>query len=159
MLSFLSNNNTIISKARKKDYQQLISIWECAVRATHHFLSEKDISQYRLLIHDYYFDKLKLFCYKKEQKITGFIGINQGDIQLLFVMPSHMGLGIGSALVEYAVNKLKAQTVEVNQQNTAALNFYTKLGFEPTGISMTDSAGKPFPVISMRLYTVFLTKP
>ena len=136
MLSFLSNNNTIISKARKKDYQQLISIWECAVRATHHFLSEKDISQYRLLIHDYYFDKLKLFCYKKEQKITGFIGINQGDIQLLFVMPSHMGLGIGSALVEYAVNKLKAQTVEVNQQNTSALNFYTKLGFEPTGISM-----------------------
>lgn len=158
MLTFLSTGNSPISKARPKHYQQLISVWECAVRATHHFLSEKDISQYRLLIHDYYFDRLKLFCYRKENRITGFIGVSQRDIQLLFVMPDQMGLGIGAALVEFAVNKLKAQTVDVNVQNTTAIGFYKKLGFEPTGISQKDSAGKPFPVMSMKLRSVIPTQ-
>lgn len=157
MPAFLSTYNSPISIARAKHYQQLISLWECAVRATHHFLSEEDISQYRLLIHDYYFDRLKLFCYRKDKKIAGFIGVSQGDIQLLFVMPGHMGLGIGTVLVEFAVKKLGAKTVNVNVQNTAAIDFYTKLSFEPTGICQTDSAGKPFPVMSMKLRSVIPT--
>lgn len=157
MLAFLSTLNTPISIARAKHYQQLISLWECAVRATHHFLSEEDISQYRLLIHDYYFDRLKLFCFRKDKEIAGFIGVSQGDIQLLFVMPGHMGLGIGSALVEFAVNKLGAKTVDVNVQNKTAIGFYKKLGSEPTGISPKDSAGKPFPVMSMKLHPALPT--
>ena len=157
MLALLSTCNSPISIARPKHYQQLISLWECAVRATHHFLSEEDISQYRLLIHDYYFDRLKLFCFRKDKEIAGFIGVSQGDIQLLFVMPGHMGLGIGSALVEFAIKKLGAKTVDVNVQNTTAIGFYKKLGFEPTGISQKDSAGKPFPVMSMKLRAVLPT--
>lgn len=69
-----------------------------------------------------------------------------------------MGLGIGSALVEFAVKKLGAKTVDVNVQNTTAIAFYTKLGFEPTGISPKDSAGKPFPVMSMKLQSVVPTQ-
>ena len=63
------------------------------------------------------------------------------DVQInnLAVHPDCRGLGIGEALMQFAVAKVRGggavfMTLEVRQSNTAALALYKKFGFEVLGM-------------------------
>lgn len=140
-----------IYKAKKSDYQSLINLWENSVTATHHFLSPKDIKQYKLLIHDYYFDNMRIYYLRDQEKMIGFIGLDKQFIRMLFVDPDKFDSGVGTTLINFAIKKHQAKTVDVNEQNTSAMGFYLKMGFKAIGRSSVDAVGKPFPVISLEL--------
>ncbi len=140
-----------ITTANSTDYDKLIKLWEASVRASHNFLSNVDISHYKLLIYDYYFDGLDLYCVRAQAEIIGFIGLKDDYIQMLFVAPKSMQKGIGKELMNFAVNKHGARKVDVNEQNTNAVRFYEKIGFSVIERSAMDAAGKPYPVLSMEL--------
>lgn len=144
-------NRALIEPAGKQDYQQLITVWESSVRATHHFLSESDIVTYRTLILNQYFDQVQLYCIKQEHEILGFIGINGESVQMLFIHPDARGKGLGKALIDFAKKEHGVNTVDVNEQNDQAVGFYQKLGFETVERSEFDDAGKPYPILSMEL--------
>lgn len=62
------------------------------------------------------------------------------DVQInnVAVHPDHRGLGLGEAMMRYAISKVRAAgagfvTLEVRQSNTAAVTLYKKLGFEILG--------------------------
>jgi len=137
--------------AKRENYTELITLWEESVRATHYFLTDSAIEHYKLLIFDYYFDTLKLYCIRKSETIIGFIGLKEKFIQMLFVNPNYMGKGIGTVLINYAIHNHHATTVDVNEQNTAALGFYKKIGFLVTSRTAKDAAGMPYPVLSLTL--------
>lgn len=141
----------IIVAAGRKDYEKLITIWESSVRATHHFLSEQDIITYRALILNKYFDQVKLYAIKVEEKVMGFIGINEESIQMLFIHPDARGNGLGKRLIDFAKQEHGTYLVDVNEQNEQAVGFYEKLGFVTFERSEVDGAGKPFPILSMTL--------
>ncbi len=141
----------IIEAAGKNDYEKLIAVWESSVRATHHFLAEKDIVGYRWLILNEYFDQVKLYKIKVEGEIMGFTGINGKSIQMLFIHPDARGKGLGKRLIDFAKQEHDVNMVDVNEQNKQALGFYQKLGFVTIERSEVDGAGKPFPVLSMAL--------
>jgi putative acetyltransferase len=46
-----------------KLHQKLIEIWGSSVRATHDFLTEKNIAELEPLILKHYFDAVELRCY------------------------------------------------------------------------------------------------
>ncbi|WP_208643512.1 GNAT family N-acetyltransferase [Pedobacter miscanthi] len=140
-----------IEPAAKKDYQQLITVWESSVRATHHFLSESDIITYRALILNEYFDQVQLYCIKENQEILGFIGLNNESIQMLFIHADARGKGLGKMLIDFAKKEYGVNTVDVNEQNIQAVGFYEKLGFITVERSEIDAAGKPYPILSMEL--------
>jgi len=143
----------MIEPAGKKDYDQLIAVWESSVRATHDFLSETDIITYRSLILTEYFDQVQLYCIKVEEEIMGFIGLHGEFIQMLFIHPDARGKGLGKTLIDFAKKEYGANTVDVNEQNDQAVGFYEKLGFVTIERSELDGAGKPFPILSMALQT------
>lgn len=140
-----------IRPATKDQYSELIEVWEQSVRATHDFLSEADIQHYKPLILEQYFDLVDLFCAKENHRILGFIGIDQTLIQMLFIAPQVRGLGLGKALINYAIETCGANNVDVNEQNHQAVDFYKYMGFETTARFDEDAAGKPYPILSMRL--------
>jgi putative acetyltransferase len=43
-----------------------------------------------------------------------------------------------------------ALTVDVNEQNPAAVGFYERLGFVVVGRSPRDGSGRPFPLLHLR---------
>jgi putative acetyltransferase len=141
----------IILAVGRKDYEKLIMVWESSVRATHHFLSERDIIAYRSLILNEYFDQVKLYAVKIGEEIMGFIGIHEKSIQMLFIHPDVRGKGLGKRLVEFAKKEHDAYLVDVNEQNEQAVGFYQKLGFATIERSEIDGAGKPFPILTMAL--------
>ncbi|RZL31196.1 MAG: GNAT family N-acetyltransferase, partial [Pedobacter sp.] len=83
--------------------------------------------------------------------ILGFIGLKDNFIQMLFVEPSAMRKGIGKTLLCFAITKHGANTVDVNEQNTNARLFYSKMGFILKERSKSDALGKPYPVLSLVL--------
>ena len=141
-----------IQTITQNDYLELINIWESSVRATHDFITEQYIDEIKPLILEQYFDAVDLHCLKTtDDKIIGFIGIAESNIEMLFVAPEYFGQGFGKQLTEYAINFQGATKVDVNEQNPKALGFYKHLGFQESGRSPIDDQGKPFPLIHLVL--------
>lgn len=138
-----------IVNVAKEHYLTLIDIWEKAVRATHTFLPERNIEELKPLILQHYFDAVELRGAVDNDKLVGFIGVVDANIEMLFVTPEVFGCGVGRSLVEYAFENLNAEKVDVNEQNPRAIGFYEKMGFEKVGRSELDGQGNPFPLIHM----------
>ena len=140
-----------IEQAQAADYQALIALWEASVRATHHFLQEADIIALKPLILEHYFAAVDLVCARGEEKIAGFCGVHDGNIEMLFIAPEARGSGVGRLLVAHAIQRQGARRVDVNEQNAQTLGFYQHLSFGVTGRSPLDGQGKPYPLLHMAL--------
>ncbi len=141
-----------IDKVEKTEYKEVVYVWEASVRATHHFLKEEDIEYYKPLILNMYLDAVELRCIKNnENNIVGFMGVAEGNLEMLFIHPEYRGKKIGQTLLNYSIEKLNVTKVDVNEQNEQAHGFYKKNGFEVIGRSELDSSGKPYPILHMKL--------
>lgn len=139
----------MITLANKNDYPILIEIWESAVIATHHFLSAEDLEFYKTHI-PIYFQHVSLYVYRNDEDvIKGFLGVLDGSIEMLFVENESRGTGIGKILLDYAVNTLNAKSVDVNEQNQQALDFYYHFGFREVGRDEYDGEGKEYPILHL----------
>ncbi|WP_454801583.1 GNAT family N-acetyltransferase [Mucilaginibacter phyllosphaerae] len=139
-----------IYKTKYTEYPELITLWEASVRATHHFLNDDDIQFYKHLLQDY-LPVLDIYSIKHEEKLYGFMGIDENRLQALFIHPDVIRMGIGKQLLNYAVGKMGINRVDVNEQNHQALCFYERMGFKAIGRTAVDGAGKPFPLLLMQL--------
>lgn len=123
------------------------------MRATHDFLTEDDIVALRPLvaaaIDD---DALELWVLTgPDDQPVGFMGLAGEDISALFLEPARRGQGGGRRLVAHAQALHGGDlTVDVNEQNHAAVGFYQALGFVVVGRSPLDDGGRPFPLLHMR---------
>lgn len=139
----------MICRVGEKEYPILIDIWVSAVQATHHFLSEEDYKFYKKHV-PIYFNHVSLFAYKNDAgDIKGFIGVADGNIEMLFVDNESRGSGIGKILLNYAVNDLDSRHVDVNEQNKQALEFYRKQGFVEIARSEYDGEGLNYPILHL----------
>lgn len=139
-----------IEPCNENDYNALVEIWERSVRATHLFLTETDIIDIRESLIPVYFKAVSLYVIFEDDIISGFIGLSDRSIEMLFIDPASMGKGLGSRLIEFAKSK-GADSVDVNEQNPRALGFYLRHGFHVTARDDHDSDGRPFPVLHLSL--------
>lgn len=140
-----------IQPYRDEYKDQLVGIWEGAVLATHDFLSPSDFREIKELVSNLDFNGLEVFCMVRNDQPAGFIGIADRKIEMLFVSPAYFGQGLGLKLLQYAVNELQADKVDVNEQNQQALNFYRKFGFETFERTEKDDLGMDYPILRMKL--------
>lgn len=141
---------TRIEPCNENDYQTLVGIWERSVRATHEFLTEKDIMEIQESLISKYFKAVSLYMIFDEETIAGFIGLYDHNIEMLFVDSNSMGKGLGSKLLNFA-KSLGADSVDVNEQNPRALGFYQAHGFRVVGRDEYDSDGRSFPILHLKL--------
>lgn len=138
-----------IDNINKKEYKEVVKLWEASVRATHDFLKEEDIEFFKPLILNTYLDAVQLKCIRINNKIIGFLGVADHNLEMLFIHPDFIGKGIGKTLLEYAIENLNVTNVDVNEQNEQAVGFYKHCGFETIGRSELDASGKPYPILHM----------
>lgn len=140
-----------IESADASQFERLVRIWESSVRNTHFFLTESDITELRPLLLNTYLPNLPVFIARDETgAIYGFIGVADKRIEMLFIDANMRGKGVGKQLLTYAIEKLRAEEVDVNEQNPQGVGFYKHMGFMQTGRSEVDGQGKPFPLLHMR---------
>lgn len=146
------NTGYLIEAATPATFPDIAAVWEASVRATHHFLKEEDITFLRpLILHEFLYAVSVYVAKDKSGKIVGFLGVAEDKIEMLFLHPSVRGQGLGSQFLTFAVGQLKADKVDVNEQNEQAVGFYLHHGFRITGRSETDAMGKLYPILHMQL--------
>ena len=133
-------------------FAEMLDVWENSVRATHDFITEEDIEFFKPIIVEQAFPAVTLKCIKNETgNILGFVGVHEAKVEMLFVLDAARGKGVGKALLQYAIKHLGVNKVDVNEQNTMAVDFYKHMGFHVESRSPVDDMGKPFPLLHMTL--------
>jgi putative acetyltransferase len=141
-----------IRRAEPADRDVLVDVWLRAVRATHAFLTEADIQSLLPIVRDVALVELELWVLcGGGGVIWGFLGLSGRKVEALFIGPEHHRRGGGRMLLGHA-RRLKGSplSVDVNEQNPAAVRFYEACGFEVVGRSEVDEAGRPFPLLHLR---------
>lgn len=136
----------------QKLIRQLIDVWESSVKATHLFLSEKEI------------DKIKKYVPQALQKVdnlvlaindnntpVAFMGIEKQKLEMLFVRAEERCRGIGKALIQIGFKDYFINEVCVNEQNLVAKNFYENNGFHVYKRTELDEQGNPYPLLFMKI--------
>ena len=69
---------------------------------------------------------------------------------MLFVKPEFFKIGVGKALLLFAVKNYDAIWVDVNEQNVKALEFYKHMGFTVFSYSKANNTTNSFRIVHMK---------
>ncbi|WP_334127117.1 GNAT family N-acetyltransferase [Empedobacter brevis] len=140
----------MIRKIEEKDFSQLKEIWESAVINTHDFLAKEDFEFYKINLPNY-FPHVLLYGFEKEDKLVGFVGVAEQNLEMLFIHNDFRRKGIGRMLLNFSIEKLEVKSVDVNEQNKQAVDFYLNQRFKIISRSEKDSEGKDYPILHLSL--------
>ena len=121
----------------------LMTVWEASVRETHRFLSPAEIAAIRPQVPEALEAAEHLLIAQDSQgEAVGFLGAEQGRLEMLFLGRQLLGLGI---------RRYKIRSLTVSEQNPQALGFYEHCGFQVCRRTARDEAGRPYPLLYMEL--------
>lgn len=130
----------------------MIDIWENSIRATHLFLTSKEIDK----IKEYVPKAIEnvehlIIAYNNRDSSIEFMGVENKKIEMLFVKNNERGKGVGTKLIKYGITNFDINEVTVNEDNIEAIKFYKHVGFEVYNRSNVDEQGNNFLILYMRL--------
>ena len=110
------------------DLDDVMRIWlDCNLEVHNFIYKDYFISNY-----SYVKEQMKqsnIFVYENNGKILGFIGIDNGFIQGIFVSKTSRSKGIGKKLIDYCKEKNSTLSLKVYEKNKRAINFYKNQEF------------------------------
>ena len=128
-------------------------------------VAEIEVFNYRLLFYpiflddEFYFGELQVSNVAKRYAdsledirvyddgvVKGFILVKDGEVRKLFVEPILQGQGLGARLLEYAVERMGANTLWALEKNTRAIRFYQRHGFQLTSEKQLEDGTSEFLV-------------
>jgi putative acetyltransferase len=141
-----------VSGVGVEEYGRAAEVWEASVRATHDFVTEADLDVFRPLVAGSFGEIAQLAgLWDGDDRLVGFVGVEHGKVEMLFLDPEVRGQGGGKMLLEHAIEVFGASTLDVNEQNPHAVGFYLHHGFRVIGRSELDSTGRPYPLLHLTL--------
>lgn len=138
-----------LRSSRPTDGERILEIWRDAVDATHHFLSVEDRRAIGDEVSGFLPQAPLTLAVDDNDRPLGFMLIDEGHMEALFVDPVASGQGVGTALVRHGVMRHPGMTTDVNEQNAPAIGFYERMGFVRTGRSPRDGQGRPYPLLHL----------
>ena len=130
---------------------ELCSLWRRSVEATHTFLSPAEVDA----IAPYVPQAIAAVeCLTVAESPAceplGFMGVEDGRLEMLFLDPSSRGRGIGGVLLRHGIERLGVEELTVNEQNPQAVGFYGHMGFVAYQRTDLDEQGNPYPLLYMQ---------
>lgn len=111
--------------------EELMSVWESSVRATHLFLSDAEVKSIKEYV-PRALENVEHLIVAESKKSVAFMGIQRERLEMLFAAPEERGKGIGKQLLKHGIRNYGITEVTVNEQNPQAVGFYEHMGFKPT---------------------------
>lgn len=129
---------------------QLVNVWESAVKATHHFLTETEREGIKTYVPQALREIPHLIIAENEKQVPkGFMGIAEQHLEMLFISHEERGKGLGKALLQYGIENYSVCDLAVNEQNPLAKGFYEHMGFQVYKRTENDEQGNPYPLLYM----------
>ena len=131
---------------------QLLEVWENSVKATHLFLSEKEIEEIKKYVPQALKEVAHLIIIENENNAPiAFMGIKGRKLEMLFIKNNERGNDLGKQLITYGIENYNINEVAVNEQNPNAKGFYEHMGFRTYKRTELDEQGNPYPILYMKL--------
>lgn len=131
---------------------QLLEVCEDSVKATHLFLSSKEIENIKEYVPQAISGVSHLVIMENEShQPIAFMGIENSKLEMLFIKNSERGKGLGKQLLNYGIENYNVNRLAVNEQNPEAKGFYEYMGFKTYKRTELDEQGNPYPILYMRL--------
>ena len=131
--------------------QQLLGIWEDSVRATHLFLSDREIENIREYVPQALREIPHLIVGENDRGVpAAFMGIDGQKLEMLFVSSGDRGRGLGKTLLAYGMEVYCVNELAVNEQNPQAKGVYEHMGFQVYKRTKCDEQGNPYPLLYMK---------
>ena len=132
--------------------ERLTDVWERSVKATHLFLSASEIDEIKKCVPQAILEIPHLvIAANQDGSPVGFMGVDEGKLEMLFISPEERGKGFGKRFIQYGVETLSVNEVTVNEQNPEAIGFYENMGFRKYKRTDFDEQGRPYPLLYMKL--------
>lgn len=110
------------------DLDDIMKIWLNSNLEVHNFIDK----YYFISNYSYVKEQMKqsnIFVYENNGKILGFIGIDNGFIQGIFVSKTSRSKGIGKKLIDFCKEKYSTLSLKVYEKNKRAISFYKNQEF------------------------------
>ena len=132
--------------------KELLEVWEKSVKATHAFLSPEGIAEIKAKVPQALREVPLLVAAENEGgRLAGFMGIGGERLEMLFLLPEHIGAGLGKELLQYGMERCGVRELTVTEENPRARSFYEHMGFHVWKRAETDEQGGPYPLLYMKL--------
>lgn len=119
----------MIRKIKNIDIDEIMQIWQNENIKAHNFIPKeywKENYEYVKKI----LPNSEIYVYIEQNKIKGFIGINNNYIEGIFIDSDSQNKGVGTALLNKAKEEKMKLLLNVYEKNKKAIRFYEKNGFK-----------------------------
>ncbi|CAM4427872.1 putative N-acetyltransferase YjaB [Mycobacterium basiliense] len=134
-----------------EEYPTLVRIWRSAIDATHGFVRPEHLARIEDRLPREFLPAVNLTVALVDGRPVGFAGVTADKLEMLFVDDDFRGKGIGTVLLNAARQRDPHLLVDVNEQNTQAVDFYRRRGFASIGRSAVDGDGLPYPLLHLQI--------
>ncbi len=86
--------------------EDLMSVWEDTVRATHLFLSDAEVKSIKEYV-PHALKNVEHLIVSESKKSVAFMGTQKGRLEMLFISPNERGIGIGKQLLQYGKRQMR----------------------------------------------------
>lgn len=133
----------MLREMRIDDIESVMKIWFSSTITAHPFISVEYWEQNYDTVKNIYLPNAKTSVFEEAGIIKGFISIiDESFIGALFVDNKFQGYGIGSALIEDALNNYKHLSLAVYKDNLKSVKFYKQRGFKICCEQVDEDTGK-----------------
>lgn len=119
----------MIRISTNNDIERIMQIWLDTNISVHKYITQEYWTSNEKYVKEA-IQEAEVYVYEDNKEIKGFIGINKGHIEGIFVEEKYRNQGIGKELMAYCKNKYNKLTLEVYKKNTKAINFYEREQFK-----------------------------
>ena len=131
----------MVRKLQKTDIDRVAYIWLDTNLKAHYFISAQYWKDNFELVKEMLL-QAEVYVYERDQKIQGFIGLNDEYIEGIFISDEMQSHGIGKILLDYVKGLKKKLLLNVYQKNTRAISFYQREGFEIQCNGLDEATGE-----------------
>ena len=131
----------VVRKLQKADIDRVADIWLDTNLKAHDFISAQYWKRNFELVKEMLL-QAEVYVYESDQKIQGFIGLNNDYIEGIFVSDKMQSQGIGKILLNDTKDKRNELRLNVYRKNTRAISFYKREGFEIQSDGLDEATGK-----------------
>mgnify|MGYP002524410062 CR=1 FL=1 len=118
----------MISRLQRKYVSRVAEIWLDSNLKAHFFIPAQYWRDNFDLVKEL-LTQSEVYVYEDDQKIQGFIGLNDEYIEGIFVSDEMQSQGIGKLLLDFVKDRKAKLCLNVYQKNKRAIHFYQREGF------------------------------
>ena len=127
-----------IRKFEKNDLDLVLNIWYESCLDTYYFINKAHWDSIRENVKKKFLNS-NIFVYEENKIIKGFILIDEGYIDELYVSKQFRSMGIGKKLLDFIKKTHNELTINIFQKNINGIRFYKNNGFEIVEENIEDS--------------------